>query len=52
MKTYRVTLNFYGFIGCEATYEVDADSKEEAEELAKQEALWDLNATDIEEDEE
>jgi len=49
--TYRVTLNFGGYIGCEETYEVEASSREEAEELAKQEALWDLDVTDIEEDE-
>lgn len=52
MKTYKVTINFNGFIGCEETYEVDADSREEAEELAKQEALWDLDATEVEEVEE
>ena len=51
MKTYRVTINFGGYIGCEETYEVDASSREEAEELAKQEALWDLEIVDVEEGE-
>lgn len=49
--TYRVTINFGGYIGCEQTYEVDARNRDEAEELAKQEALWDLEVTDVEEDE-
>lgn len=49
--TYRVTINFGGYIGCEETYEIEADSREEAEELARQEALDDLEITDVEEDE-
>ena len=48
---YRVTVNFAGFIGCSETYEVDADSREEAEELALEEARVDLSVEDIEEDE-
>ena len=51
MKTYRITLNFGGYIGCEETYEIEADSREEAEELARQEALDDLEMVDVEEDE-
>lgn len=49
---YRITLNFAGYFGCEQTYEVDADNRDEAEERAKQEALWDLEVTDVEVDDE
>ena len=48
---YRITLNFCGYYGCDETYEVEADSRDEAEEMAKQEALWDLEVTDVEIDE-
>lgn len=46
MNTYEVTVNF-GFIGADETYTVDADTKEEAEELALQEAYDDLTVTSI-----
>jgi len=49
--TYRITLNFGGYIGCENEYYVEADSREEAEELARQEALDDLEIVDVEEGE-
>ena len=49
---YTVTINFGGFIGWENTYEVEADSREEAEEMALDEARWDLDVVDVEEDEE
>ena len=48
---YTVTINFGGYIGCEETYEVDADSREEAEERALYEAMADLEVVDIEESE-
>ena len=51
MKSYTVTINFGGYIGCEETYEVFADSREEAEELALEEARSDLAVTEIEEGE-
>lgn len=48
MKTYDVTISFAGFIGCEETYTVDASSCEEAEELALQKAMTDLEILDVE----
>lgn len=48
MKTYDVTITFAGFIGCEQTYTVDASSREEAEELAREEAIDDLEILDVE----
>ena len=48
---YRVTINFGGYIGCENTYEVYADSREEAEEIALSEARYDMEVVDIEESE-
>ena len=50
--TYRITLNYCGYIGCDSTYEVDASSQEEAEEMAKQEALWDLEVVSVETEDE
>ena len=50
--TYKITLNFAGYCGCEQTYEVDANNREEAEEMAKQEALWDLDVIGVEVDDE
>lgn len=47
MREYEVTINFGGFVGCEKTYSVMADSQEEAEELALQEAMDDLEVTDV-----
>ena len=49
---YRVTVNFAGFVECNETYTVDADSREEAEELAREMALDDISIDDIEEIEE
>lgn len=48
MKTYDVTISFAGFIGCEQTYTVDASSREEAEELALEEATSDLQISGVE----
>lgn len=50
--TYNITLNFAGYYGCEQTYEVEADSRDEAEEMAKQEALWDLEVVSVETEDE
>ena len=50
--TYRVTVNFNGYIGCDEEYVVEADSKEEAEEFALNEAMFDLYVDSIEEEEE
>lgn len=46
---YRVFVNFNGFIGCDEEYEIEADSREEAEELALEEARDSLSVTEIEE---
>ena len=46
--TYMIEINFGGFIGCNKIYTVDADSEEEAEELAFEEATEDLNVENIE----
>lgn len=43
MKTYTVSVNFGGYIGCDKEYTVDADSEEEAMDLAMNEAMDDLN---------
>lgn len=40
---YEVTVRFAGFIGVEETYTVYADSEEEAEIAATEEASYDLN---------
>lgn len=52
LKTYRVVINFCGYYGCEEEYYVDANSPEEAEELAVQEAMDDLCVIECEEEEE
>lgn len=49
---YNITLNFAGYCGCEETYEVEANSRDEAEEMAKQEALWDLEVVSVETEDE
>lgn len=49
-KTYFVTINFAGYYGCDQTYEVIADSREEAEDLARAEAQWDLSVEEVEEE--
>ena len=48
---YTVTISFGGFIGCDSTYEVEANSREEAEEIALDEARWDLSVESVEEEE-
>lgn len=50
MKTYKITIGFGGYIGATKEYEVDADSREEAEEEAMQWALDDLSIEDVEEE--
>lgn len=45
---YRVTVNFATFYGADEDYDVDADSEEEAEELALDEASYDLSVESIE----
>lgn len=50
--TYSVTIRFGGYYGAEKTYEVDTYSREEAELLALQEAQEDLEAIDVELEEE
>ena len=43
MKTYTVSVNFAGYMGCDEEYEVDASSEEEAMELAMNLAVDDLS---------
>ena len=43
MKTYTVSVNFGGYIGCDEEYTVDANSEEEAIDLAMDEAMEDLS---------
>ena len=50
--TYFVEIGFAGFIGCSETYEVVADSLEEAKELALEMAMEDLTVESVNEDEE
>ena len=40
---YEVTIGFCGYIGVEETYVVSADSEEDAENAAIEEAKWDLS---------
>ena len=48
--TYRVEISFGGFIGCSNIYEVEAESIEEAQEIAMEEAQADLSIEQIDED--
>ena len=43
MKTYTVSVNFGGYIGCDEEYTVDANSEEEAIDLAMDKAMEDLS---------
>ena len=43
MKTYTVSVNFAGYMGCDEEYKVDASSEEEAMELAMNLAVDDLS---------
>ena len=52
MKTYKITINFAGFYGCDEEYTVYAESREEAEEEALQCAIDDLSIMECEEDDE
>lgn len=40
--TWKVTINFGGFFGAENDYYVEADTRDEAEELALEEAHEDI----------
>lgn len=51
MKAYTIEVNFGGYIGTEKMYIVDADSEEEAIEIAREEALDDLDIKVIGEEE-
>lgn len=51
MKTWRITINFGGYIGVEEEYEVDAETREEAEEEAFEMARDDLSIVSVEEEE-
>lgn len=51
MKTWVVTINFGGFIGCDNEYTVDAETREEAIEEALEMARDDIEVVDVEEDE-
>ena len=51
MKTYTVTVNFAGFIGCDEEYTVYAESREEAEAEALEQAIADLSIDIIDESE-
>ena len=42
MKRWKVTVNFAGYYSCDETYEVEAETLDEAEELALEEARDDL----------
>ena len=50
MKTYTVTVNFAGFIGCDEEYTVYAESREEAEAEALEQAMADLSIDVIDEE--
>lgn len=52
MAMYNVTVNFGGYIGADEVYPVEANSKEEAEELALEYAREDLYVDSVEEEEE
>lgn len=47
MKTYRVSVNFAGYYGCNEVYTVDADSEEEAMKLAMNLAVDDLSVESV-----
>lgn len=46
---YEVEINFNGFRGCSEVYTVDADSEEDAQEVALEEAAYDLEVDDVRE---
>ncbi len=54
MTTYIITINFGNYIGCDNEYIIEAESREEAETLALEQAFDDLEIVDVveEEDEE
>ena len=51
-KTYTVSVNFAGFIGCDEEYVVEANSPEEAIEEARQMAEDDLSFEIVDDEEE
>lgn len=50
MKTWTVTINFGGFIGCDEDYTVDAETREEAIEEAMEMAMEDIEVIDVTEE--
>lgn len=46
-QSYEITVNFAGYIGADETYSVVATSREEAEELALEQAADDLSVEDL-----
>ena len=42
MKTYTVSVNFGGYIGCDEEYTVDANSEEEAIDLAMEDLSFEV----------
>ena len=46
-QSYEITVNFAGYIGADETYSVVATSREEAEELALEQAAYDLSVEDL-----
>lgn len=46
-KTWKVTINFATYIGCDEEYEVYAETRLEAEEEAMQMAINDLDIVEV-----
>lgn len=46
-KWWKVTVNFNGYFGCDEEYEVYAESEDEAEEYALEQARDDLGIVEI-----
>lgn len=47
MNEYEISVNFNGYVGSDVTYTVDADSYEEALDLAVEQAKDDLDVLDV-----
>lgn len=50
MKTWTVTINFGGFIGCDNDYTVEAETREEAIDEAMEMAMEDIEVIDVTEE--
>ena len=48
MRTYEVEIGFCGFVGVSNTYEVEAESREDAEVIAIEMAVEDLTIEHVE----